>query len=380
MTQADGIMVGMKLVAQVKLVPDAEQAAALAATLELANRAANLVSRVAFHRRVFRSYHLRSLVYRDLKALGLSAQPAQQVVRKVAAAYKPDRRSMRKFRRNAAQPYDDRCLSWQAEQGTVSIWTAAGRLKGLRFVVGEQQARLLAHRRGESNLLHRDGEWYLYATCELPQMSQTKPDGFLGVDLGVVNIATTSDGDRYAGRRLNRVRHHNQRLRAKLQRKRTKSAKRLLKRRRRREARFAADVNHVIAKRIVAEAERTGRGIAIEDLTGIRGRVRLPRPQRATLHSWAFRQLGRFIAYKAQRVGVVVVQIDPAYTSQTCSECGHVDAANRPDQATFSCRSCGFAGHADWNAARNIAQRGVASWAAVNQPHAGTSVTASDAA
>ena len=303
MTQVDGIMAGMKLVAQVKLLPDAEQAAALAATLELANRAANLVSRVAFQRGVYRSYHLRSLVYGDLKALGLSAQPAQQVVRKVADAYQLDRRSMRRFRRNAAQPYDDRCLSWQVEQRTVSIWTVGGRLKGLRFVVGEQQARLLAHRRGESDLLRRDGDWYLHTTCELPEMSQIKPDGFLGVDLGVVNIATTSDGDRYAGRHLNRVRHHNQRLRAKLQRKGTKSAKRLLKRRRRREARFTADVNHGIAKRIVAEAERTGRGIALEDLAGIRGRVRLPRPQRATLHSWAFHQLGQFMAYKAQRVG-----------------------------------------------------------------------------
>jgi putative transposase len=120
----------------------------------------------------------------------------------------------------------------------------------------------------------------------------------------------------------------------------------------------------------VAEAERTGRGIALEDLKGIRGRVRLRKPQRATLHSWAFHQLGRFVAYKARRAGVAVVHVDPAYTSQACSACGHVDRANRPDQATFRCRSCGFAGHADWNAARNIAQRGAAGWAAANQPHA----------
>jgi IS605 OrfB family transposase len=106
---------------------------------------------------------------------------------------------------------------------------------------------------------------------------------------------------RHAGKHLNRVRHRNQRLRAKLQRKGTKSAKRLLRKRRRKEARFAADTNHVISKRIVAEAERTGCGIALEDLKGIRGRVRLRKPQRATLHSWAFRQLGSFIGYKARR-------------------------------------------------------------------------------
>ena len=54
------------------------------------------------------------------------------------------------------------------------------------------------------------------------------PNGFLGVDLGIVNVATTSDGTRYAGKYLNRIRHRNQRLRGRLQRKVTKSATRLL--------------------------------------------------------------------------------------------------------------------------------------------------------
>jgi putative transposase len=252
----------------------------------------------------------------------------------------------------------------------VSIWTVAGRLTKVRFTLGEHQSALLACRKGETDLLCRDAKWYLHATCEVPEAALVEPAGWLGVDLGIVNIATTSDGQRHAGSHLNRVRHRNQRLRTKLQRKGTKSAKRLLKRRRRKERRFATDTNHILSKRIVAEAERTGRGIALEDLRGIRGRVRLRTPQRATLHTWAFHQLGRFIAYKARRTGVMVVWVDPAYTSQACSGCGHVDRANRQDQATFQCRSCGFAGHADWNAARNIAERGVAGWAAVNQPHA----------
>ncbi len=360
----------VKLTVQIRLLPDAAEEAALRATLDLANRAANLASDVAWQRRVFRCFDLQQITYGQLRALGLSAQPTLRVIKKVADAYKADRRTKRTFRHAAAQPYDDRCLSWQPDQHTVSIWTVAGRLKGVRFTLGEHQEALLAHRKGESDLLCRDGKWYLHATCEVSEGEPTCPSGWLGVDLGIVNIATTSDGQRHAGKHLNRIRHRNRRLRAKLQRKHTKSARRLLKRRRRKERRFAANVNHVIAKRIVAEAERTGRGIALEDLTGIRGRVRLRKPQRATLHTWAFHQLGRFIAYKAGRAGVVVVQVDPAYTSQACSECGHVDRGNRPDQATFQCRSCGFAGHADWNAACNIALRGEAGWAAVSQPHA----------
>lgn len=108
-------------------------------------------------------------------------------------------------------------------------------------------------------------------------------------------------------------------LRQKLQKKNTKSAKRLLRKRARTESRFAADVNHQISKRIVAEAERTGRGIAVEELTGIRERVRLRKPQRATHASWAFAQLGVFLSYKAARAGVPLVHVDPAYTSQRCT-------------------------------------------------------------
>ncbi|MEU2615925.1 transposase [Micromonospora sp. NPDC007271] len=161
-----------------------------------------------------------------------------------------------------------------------------------------------------------------------------------------------------------------QRLRKRLQEKDTKSAKRLLARRRRKETRHTANSNHSIAKSIVTEAARTGRGIAVEKLTGIRDRVRLRKPQRVTLHSWAFQQLGAFLVYKARRAGVPLVQVDPRYTSQTCAACGYRDKRNRPDQETFICRSCGVVAHADHNAARNIASRGVVSWGAVNRPHA----------
>ena len=52
-----------------------------------------------------------------------------------------------------------------------------------------------------------------------------------------------------------------------------------------------------------------------------------------------------------------MVHVDPAYTSQTCCECGHVDKNNRVDQALFICRNCGVVAHADRNASHNIATR-----------------------
>ncbi|MBB4930191.1 IS605 OrfB family transposase [Lipingzhangella halophila] len=209
--------------------------------------------------------------------------------------------------------------------------------------------------------------WFLYATCEVPEAEQYEPDGFIGVDLGIENIATTSDGSSHAGRELNRYRKRQLPLRKKLQKKRTTSAKRLLKKRSRRESRRVKDINHCISKTIVTEAERTGRGISLEELKGIRDRVRLRKPQRVALHSWAFAQLADFIVYKARRTGVPLVFVDSAYTSQMCCECHHIDKRNRVDQGSFICRGCGVVAHADRNASHTIAQRGETVWNAGRQ-------------
>jgi IS605 OrfB family transposase len=371
----------VKIVTQVKVVPTPEQAAALSATLRACNEAATAASKRAFEDRVFSRNDLQKLVYADLKAtFGLSAQPAVRVVKKVVDAYAALKANIRAgnlgkagskrrikaqskpiaFRPDAAQPFDDRCLSWQLDAGAVSIWTTAGRIKDVRFVCPPEALKMLQqHRRGESDLVERDGAFYLIAVCEIPAKPVLEPTGWVGVDLGIANIATTSTGYQAAGRGLNRHRRRQLDLRKKLQAKGTKSAKRLLKKRSRVEARHAANVNHIIAKTIVTEAERTSAGIALEDLSGIRHRARLRKPQQVALHSWSsFHQLGSFLEYKAQHAGVALVYVDPAYTSQECADCHHIEKANRVNQALFVCRACGVVAHADSNASRNIAARG----------------------
>lgn len=391
------------------------QAAALEATLYACNEAACWVSQVAFETKTFGNFALRKRTYRQVKERwGLGAQAAQHTIKKTADAYSTLRANLRAgnlgqpgskrhrkaagrpiaFRPDAAQPFDDRMLSWQIETRQVSIWTVRGRVKNLAFTGSDEQLKMLAgYRRGESDLVCRDGVWFLVATCEVPETElNTDPVDMLGVDLGIVNIATTSDGQIMAGRRLNRARARDVALRAKLQKKGTKSATRRLQRRRRKQARRTRDINHKISKHIVAEAKRTGRGIGLEELTGIRARVRLKKPQRAAVHSWSFAQLGGFIAYKARRAGVPVLYVDPAYTSRTCAQCGHIDKANRVSQAWFACRSCGFVDHADRNASRNIRARAWELWRCGAQSTApvlsrqrgragrGRSITASDSA
>ena len=172
-------MVTVKLVVPVRLYPGATSEAALQDTLALCNQAANLASAQAFRMRVTSRQSLQRMAYGDLKAMGLSAQPAIHVTRKVAGAYAALRANIRAgnlgdpdskrrvsaeskpitFRADAAQPYDDRCLSWQLDRRTVSIWTTAGRLAGIRFRCSPAQlTRLREYRQGESDLVQRDGK------------------------------------------------------------------------------------------------------------------------------------------------------------------------------------------------------------------------------
>lgn len=380
----------MKLVVQVKLLPTPEQASALEATLLACNRAAAHASQVAFAKDLKDRNGLQKEVYADLKAkFGLSAQPVVRAVKKVVDAYAALRASLRAgnlgpptskryraavgtpigFRPEAAQPFDDRCLSWQYDARTVSIWTVAGRRRGIPFACSPDQLKTLnAHRKGESDLVCRDGKWFLIATCDLPDPQVYEPADWIGVDRGIVNLATTSDGTNYQGRRLGRYRRWQARKRAELQKKRTRSARRRLARRKRKEQRHATQVNHRISKEIVSVAQRTGRGIAVEALGGIRERVRLRRDQRGTLSSWPFHQLGQHLTYKAGRAGVPFLEVDAAYTSQRCPRCGHTERANRPDRDHFRCRRCGLAGPADVVAGVNVRDRARSAWVLVTAP------------
>ena len=173
--------------------------------------------------------------------------------------------------------------------------------------------------------------------------------------MGIVNIATTSAGEKASGSRLNHYRKRQLRLRKRLQAKKTSLGAPVLKKRRRKEARFAADINHQISKHIVAEAKRTGCGIAVEQLTGIRDRVRLRKPQRVTLHSWAFAQLGAFLAYKAKAPGWRSLKSIPPIRRRRAVPAAGSTNETAARQAVFECGRCGFVGHADHNAAINIA-------------------------
>ena len=231
----------------------------------------------------------------------------------------------------------------------------------LPMAYGEYQGQRFDRIKGQCDLIYRGGAFYLFVTVDMPEGAPIEVEDFIGVDLGIVNIARDSDGGKHSGEGIERVRRRQHRNRMRAQRKGTKGAKKRLKRLAAREARFRRHENHVISKGLVAKAKDTGRGIGMEDLSGIRERTTVRAKQRARHSGWAFAQLRSFVEYKANLGGVPVVLVDPRDTSRTCSECGHCERANRKTRDEFECRHCGHSEDADLNAARNIRSR---AWAA----------------
>lgn len=355
----------MKLTAKIKLLPTDEQAQVLLDTLLRANQACNAISAVAWQNKQFKQFGLHKLTYfATREEFGLSAQMIVRCIAKVVDAYKLDKKTKREFRSTGAIAYDSRILSYNTRKKAASIWTLAGR-QSIPYIGGEHNERLLQYQQGESDLFYRKGKFYLLATCDVPDEDTEEINGMLGVDLGIVDIATDSDGDRFTGADIRQYRKKRAAIRASLQAKRNskaskstiKNTRRLLRRISKKEQTTSKIINHTISKRLVAKAKQTRRGIALEELKGIRDRTnnRLRKAQKREHNSWPFFQLRAFITYKAGLAGVPVVVIPPAYTSKTCHVCKHI---GHRSGKSFTCTNCGTLCDADHNGALNIAAVG----------------------
>ncbi len=346
----------MHLTMTVKLLPSAEQASALLATMVRFNQACDALAAVAFANRCANKVELQKMAYHEVRRdFGLSAQMTVRAIAKVCEVYKRDKAIQPRFRPHGAIVYDQRILSWKGLD-RVSILTIGGR-EIMPWVAGAYQRARLDRVRGQADLTYRDGAFFLHVVVDMGDVLEGDPAEYLGIDLGLKNIAADSDGEVFSGAHVSNLRARHARLRRKLQKKGTKSAKRLLRRRRAKEARFARDLNHRISKALVRKAKDTGRGIGVEDLTHIRDRTTVRKPQRRAHSSWAFAQLRTFLTYKAGLAGVPVIAVNPKHTSQQCPCCGFIDRKNRPDRDRFECQSCGHAAPADTTAALNVRSR-----------------------
>lgn len=348
----------MLLTVKTKLITNQEQHDSLLKTMKKFNEACNFISVFAYKNKTFGKIGIQKELYYEIREkFGLSAQMTVRAVGKVAESYKVDRKVLHEFDSHGAIVYDQRILSYKSAD-TISILTLDGRIEvGIQY--GEYR-KLEANRvRGQADLIYIKGIFYLMIVVDLPDSEPIDPEGIIGVDFGIVNLATTSDGANYSGKKCTDVRQRYAKIKAVLQKVGTYSAKKHLKKISGKERRFKKDTNHCISKEIVQIAKDTNRAIAIEDLTGIRENVTVSKAVRESIGKWAFLELRNFIEYKAKLVGVPVIPIDPRNTSRTCSVCGYTDKKNRKNQASFVCLECGHTENADFNAAKNIAFRAV---------------------
>lgn len=349
----------MKLTLKIKLLPTDEQADLLLNTIKEANAACNAISDIAWERKCFQQFRLHKESYYAVKSsFNLSSQIIVRCISKVADSYKLDRKSKRIFRELGGITYDSRILTYRPDN-MVSIWSVGGRLK-IQFVC--HNLKYLPYIKGESDLVYKKGKFYLFQTVDVPDTEIEDVEEFIGVDFGQTDIAVLSDGTNYNSEQLKKVRKKYSKVIASVQSKGTKNSKRLLKRLSGKERRFVSINNHTISKQIVQKAKAEHKGIAIENLTGIRKTAKTKsKAQKTELNRWSFYQLRQFLSYKALLSGVKLVAVPPAYTSQICNSCLHIGIRKGKH---FSCENCGNIADADHNAALNIATWGCL----INQP------------
>lgn len=173
----------------------------------------------------------------------------------------------------------------------------------------------------------------------------------IGVDRGLYNIIAISDGLKINSKQIRKNKRRYLYIRKKLQAKGTLSAKRKLRKRSGKEARFSLNQNHIISKMLVNLPYDI---FVLEDLTNIVNRSKnLGKKNNKMFRDWTFYQLERLLIYKTEALGKSIVKVDARYTSQKCSECGNIDKNSR-NKDKYCCVKCGHTEHADTNAAKNI--------------------------
>jgi putative transposase len=350
--------------------------AALAATQNAFNAAATWIAQVCWDEAITNTNTAHHRVYGETRLnFGLGAQLAvcarAKAVEAIKAVKAKHRETCPQFGPRGSVRYDARTYRLMSLD-RVSLNTLDGRVV-CRLLLGPRQHEMLVDPSwevGGADLVWRRGVYYLHVTQSREAPDETEPNGgMLGVDLGIVNLATDSEGETFSGAKVKHARQRYHIRRQRLQKVNTKNAKRRLRKNAGRERRFQRDINHCISKALVRKAVVSCKALALEDLTGIRDRTTVRHEHRYERHSWAFFQLRQFLAYKAAWAGVPVQLVDPRNTSRTCSACRHCEKANRKSQDSFLCQRCGLALNADYNAAINISQQEPYR-AAVNRPMA----------
>ena len=240
---------------------------------------------------------------------------------------------------------------------------AGVKLDGRRLkLFGIGRVRIRWHRMMEGDIktvriVYKAGQWYACFSCEVESKPElTKTGHFIGIDMGISALITTSEGDKVENKKHYRL------AQAKLRRvqrsfsrkkkgsKSRRKALRIVQRQQMHTANQRSDTLHKLSTKLV----QTGDGIALENLA-IRNMVRNHHLSKSILDSgWGiFKQ---FLTYKAGNAGREIRFVDPAYTSKCCSDCGEEFQDFNLSTRWVKCH-CGLSLDRDHNAAINILRK-----------------------
>lgn len=358
------------------LYPSIQESEVLLRTLDTCTDAYNLCCSVGWEQKTANTIKLHQQLYSQLRETlpaqfacvvqYLAKESLKSAFTRIRHGYKA---SCPKSKRIAIR-FDKNSYTFWKDRKMVSLLTCSGRL---RFPVqyDRQIEKYLDWKYTGATLQFKRNKFFLRISFEKDIEDIPRSGKCVGIDRGLRKIAVTSTNKFYHGGHIRKICQRYDKIRNALKSAGTKSAKRHLGRLRGKEQRFKADANHCISKQIIADLDQ-GDTIILENLTGIR-KKRRGKKLNKEINSWGFYQLEQFLTYKGQAKGISIEYVDPRYTSQRCSKCGHTHKRNRKSQGSFECRECGFSLNADLNAARNIVlkhlrAKELSDRAVVNQP------------
>jgi len=214
----------------------------------------------------------------------------------------------------------------------------------------------------DSELVRRDGEWYVHLVCKRSVAVQDEYDDVLAIDMGAKWIAVStflSDRDtQFHGAEVRRVREHYKQLRKSIGKAKVRQGTQVIERIGDKESRTVEHELHQVANELIARARERDAVIVFGDMTGLRFETDEGRYVNDKTHKMPYAKLANFLTYKSHLDGRECIPIEEYDTSVTCWRCGSQNTS-REVQGCVECHDCGLEDNGDKNDASNIGQRAV---------------------
>lgn len=361
----------MTITAKIQISATVDDKVLLDKTMSAYADACNYVSDYVFRTHDLKQFSLNKVLYSELRErFGLKSQMAQSVFKTVIARYKTILENESKWiKPSFKKPQYD--LVWNRDysltQNRFSVNTLNGRVKLPYF--SEGMSKYFDHtvyKFGTARLVNKHGKYFLHipVTYDVKESNISDIRNVVGIDRGINFVVATYDSKHksgfVSGKAIKQKRANYSKLRKKLQMRQTPSARRRIKAIGSRENRWMQDVNHCVSKALVKSNPKHTLFV-LEDLSGVRNATeRVKTKDRYVSVSWSFFDLEQKLMYKAKQNQSLVIKANPAYTSQCCPVCGHIEKANRNKKLhLFTCKNCGYKSNDDRIGAMNLYRKGI---------------------